>query len=168
MTFGQKVNAKSQSQSQLVQGQSQRILVRVGSGFPGRVTGRAVEPMTSSYDVSLMWLMTCLGLTWLLTWSDDVSRSVSARGRRVLSPPAREGDAGNPGGAWGHVRRRMTTRFSSEVERWTTRPYGRRVDQEGDLEVRNLRRRVRDFPELIAARGTLLVVRSSGFSSREA
>ena len=32
-----KVNAKSQSQ--LVQGQSQRILVRVSSGFPSRVTG---------------------------------------------------------------------------------------------------------------------------------
>ena len=31
--FWSKVNAKSQSQ--LVQGQSQRILVRVGSGFPG-------------------------------------------------------------------------------------------------------------------------------------
>ena len=53
---------------------------------PGRVTGGAVDPMTSSYDVSLTWtradvdklawlltwLMTCLGLTWLLTWSDDV------------------------------------------------------------------------------------------------
>ena len=47
--FWSKVNAKSQSQ--LVQGQSQRILVRVGSGFPGRVTGRAVDPLTSSYDV---------------------------------------------------------------------------------------------------------------------
>ena len=35
--FWSKVNAKSQSQ--LVQGQSQRILVRVGSRFPGRVTG---------------------------------------------------------------------------------------------------------------------------------
>ena len=70
--FWLKFNAKSQSQSQLVQGQSQRILVRVGSGFSGQVTGRAVDPLTSSYDVSLTWLMTCLGLTWLLTWSDDV------------------------------------------------------------------------------------------------
>ena len=51
--FWSKVNAKSQNQ--LVQGQSQRILVRVNSGFPGRVTGRAVDPMTSSYDVSLTW-----------------------------------------------------------------------------------------------------------------
>ena len=62
------------------------MLVRVGSGFPGRVTGGAVDPMTSSYDVLLTWtradvdkltwlmtwLMTCLGLTWLMTWSDDV------------------------------------------------------------------------------------------------
>ena len=85
--FWSKVNAKSQSQSQLVRvgsgfpGQSQRILVRVSSGFPGRVTGRTVDPMTSSYDVSLTWLMTCLGLTWtclrgcwrgLMTSSDDV------------------------------------------------------------------------------------------------
>ena len=49
-------NAKSQSQ--LVQGQSQRMLVRAGFGFPGRVMGRAVEPITSSYDMSLTW--TCL------------------------------------------------------------------------------------------------------------
>ena len=41
----------SQSQSQLVQGQSQRILVRVGSGFPVWVTGQVVDPLTSSYDV---------------------------------------------------------------------------------------------------------------------
>ena len=54
--FWSKVNAKSQSQ--LVQCQSQRILVWVGSGFSGRVTGRAVDPLTSSYDMSLTW--TCL------------------------------------------------------------------------------------------------------------
>ena len=55
--FWLKFNAKSQSQSQsqLVQGQSQRILFRVGSGFSGRVTGRAVDLLTSSYDVSLTW-----------------------------------------------------------------------------------------------------------------
>ena len=57
----------------------------------------------------------------------------------------REGDAGNPGGAWRRVRRRMTTRFSRQVDRWTTRPSGWRVDQEDDLEVRNLRRRVGFF-----------------------
>ena len=88
-----------------------------------------------------------------MTSSGDVSSSVSARGRRVLSPPAREGDAGNPGGAWGRVPRRMTTRFSGQVDRWTTRPSGWRVDQEDDLEVRTLRRRVVNFLELIAARG---------------
>ena len=69
--FWSKVNAKSQNQ--LVQGQSQRILVRVGSGFPGWVTGRAVEPLTSSYDVSLTWTRVDVEvLAWLLTWSDDV------------------------------------------------------------------------------------------------
>ena len=55
LTFGQRSTQKSQSQSQLVQGQSQRILVGVGSGFPGQVTGRAADPLTSSYDVSLTW-----------------------------------------------------------------------------------------------------------------
>ena len=88
-----------------------------------------------------------------MTSSGDVSSIVSTRGRRVLSPPAREGDARNLGGAWRRVRRRMTTRFSSQVDRWTTRPSGRRVDQEDDLEVRNLRRHVVDFPELTAVRG---------------
>ena len=83
--------------------------------------------------------------------SDDVSSSVSERGRRVLSPPAREGDARNPGGEWRRVQRRITTKFSGQVDRWTTRPPGRRVDQEDDLEVRNLKRRVVDFPELTAA-----------------
>ena len=92
-------------------------------------------------------------LAGLLTWSDDVSSSVSAHGRRVLSPPAREGDARNPGGTWRRVQRRMTTRFSGQVDRWTTKSFGRRVDQEDDLEVRNLRRRVVDFSKLTAARG---------------
>ena len=69
--FWSKVNAKSQSQ--LVQGQSQRILVRVGSWFPSRVTSRAVDPLTSSYDVSLTWTRANVDvLAWLLTWIDDV------------------------------------------------------------------------------------------------
>ena len=71
--FWSKVNAESQSQ--LVQGQSQRILVRVGSRFSGRVTGRAVDPLTSSYDVSLTWTRADVDmLAWLLTWIDDVIR----------------------------------------------------------------------------------------------
>ena len=78
--FWSKVNAKSQSQSQLVQGQSQRILVRVGSGFPGRVTGRTVDPLPSSHDVSMTWTRADVAhanvdmLAWLLTWTDDVIR----------------------------------------------------------------------------------------------
>ena len=74
--FWSKVNAKSQSQSQsqLVQDQSQRILVRVGSGFLGWVTGRVVEPLTSSYDMSLTWTRADVEvLAWLLTWSDDIT-----------------------------------------------------------------------------------------------
>ena len=42
------------------------------------------------------------------------------------------------------------------------------MDQEDDLEVRNLRQRMRDFPKLSAARGLLSVDRISGFSSRKA
>ena len=69
--FWSKVNAKSQNQ--LVQGQSQRILVRVISGFPGQVTGQAVDLLTSSYDMSLTWTRADVDvLAWLLTWSDDV------------------------------------------------------------------------------------------------
>ena len=69
--FWSKVNAKSQSQ--LVQGQSQQILVRVGSGFLSRVTGRAIDPLTSSYDILLTWTRADVDmLAWLLTCSDDV------------------------------------------------------------------------------------------------
>ena len=67
------VKGQRKSQSQLVQGQSQRILVRVGSGFLGRVTGRAVKPLMSSYDVSLTWTRVDVDvLAWLLTSSYDV------------------------------------------------------------------------------------------------
>ena len=70
--FWSKVNAKSQSK--LVQGQSQQILVRVGSRFLGQVAGRAVEPLTSSYDVPLTWTRADVEvLAWLLTWGDDVT-----------------------------------------------------------------------------------------------
>ena len=69
--FWSKVNAKSQSQ--LVWGQSQRILVWVDSEFPGRATGQAVDPLTSSYDMSLTWTKADVDmLVWLLTWMDDV------------------------------------------------------------------------------------------------
>ena len=65
----------------------------------------------------------------------------------------RGGVARNPGGAWWRVQRRMTTRFSSQVDRWTARPSGRRVYYEDDLEVRNLKQHVGDFLKLTATRG---------------
>ena len=41
---------------------------------PGRVTGRAAEPLTSSYDVSLTWTGADVEvLALLLTWSNDVT-----------------------------------------------------------------------------------------------
>ena len=59
----------------MVQGESQRVLVRVGSRFPGRVTGRTVEPLTSANDVSMTWIRADVDmLAWLLTWTDDVIR----------------------------------------------------------------------------------------------
>ena len=62
----------------------------------------------------------------------------------------------------------MRAEVSGSEDQWTWRPSGRRVYQEDDLEVRNLRRRVRDFSKLTAARGYLSVDQISGFSSREA
>ena len=102
--FWSMVNAKSQSQ--MVQGESQRVLVRVGSRFPGRVTGRTVEPLTSANDVSLTWI--CLRGCWrgLMTSFGDVrwhQQLILAHGRCVLRLPAREEDARNPRGAWGRV-----------------------------------------------------------------
>ena len=103
--FWSKVNAKSQSQ--LVQGQSQQILVRVGSKFPGRVTGRTVELLTSSNDVSITWTRADVDmLAWLLTWTDDVilwrqmtsAANFGAWEERACSP-ARGGAARNLGGA---------------------------------------------------------------------
>ena len=71
--FWSKVNAKSQSQ--MVYGQSQRILVRVNFGFPGRVTDWAAELLMSSYDVSLMWTRADVEVfAWLLTCRDDIIR----------------------------------------------------------------------------------------------
>ena len=67
--------------------------------------------------------------------------------------PARGGEGRNPGGAWRRVPHLLTTKFSGQVNRWTRRPSGRRVYQEDNLDLMNLRRRVRDFPKLTAARG---------------
>ena len=40
---------------------------------PGRVTGRAAKPLTSSYDMSLTWTKADVEvLAWLLTWNDDI------------------------------------------------------------------------------------------------
>ena len=115
--FWSKVNAKSQNQSQLVQGQSQRILVRVGSGFSGRVTGWAVDPLTSSYDVSLTWTRADMEvLAWLLSddviiWRQMTSAAVSARGRSVQCSLARGGAARNPVGAWRRMQHRLKAIF---------------------------------------------------------
>ena len=64
LTFGQRSTQKVKVKVNWSRVKGQRILVRVGSGFPGRITGRTVDPLTSSYDVPMTWLMTCLGLTW--------------------------------------------------------------------------------------------------------
>ena len=59
---GQRKKSKS-----TVHGQSQRV--------SELVTGRAVELLTSSYDVLLIWTRANVEvLAWLLTWSDDVIR----------------------------------------------------------------------------------------------
>ena len=55
--FWSKVNAKSQRSTQKVKINWSRVKVNgYWSGLvPGWVTGRAIEPLTSSYDLSLMW-----------------------------------------------------------------------------------------------------------------
>ena len=69
------IKGQRKSQSQLAQVQSQRILVRVDFGFLSWVTGRTVDLMMSSYDVSMTWTRADVDmLAWLLTWSDDVIR----------------------------------------------------------------------------------------------
>ena len=148
----------------LVKGQRKKVKVKVNwsrvkvNGYwSGSVLGFRVR---SQVEQQIRWRhpMTCrwrgLGLTWMclrdcwrgvMTSSTDVrwhQQQSSARVRRMLSPPAHEEDARNPGGAWRRVRHRMTTRFSGQVNWWTTRPSRRGVYQEDDLEVRNLRRRV--------------------------
>ena len=46
----------------------------------GRVTGRTMESLTSSYDVSMTWTRADVALAdvdvlaWLLMWTDDVIR----------------------------------------------------------------------------------------------
>ena len=48
----------------------------------------------------------------------------------------------------------MRAGLSGSVDRWTRRPSWRCVYQEHDLEFRNLRRHIRDFPETTKARVT--------------
>ena len=44
-------------------------------GFRVGVTGQTVDPLTSSYDVSMTWTRADVDiLAWLLTWTDDVIR----------------------------------------------------------------------------------------------
>ena len=47
----------------------------------------------------------------------------------------------------------MTTRFSGQIDRWTTRPSWRRVWLRSKLGVENLRRRMWEFQELLSACG---------------
>ena len=113
-------------------------------------------------------------LAWRLTWSDNViwwrQMTTAAVFRRVLSPLARDGDAKNLGGAWRRVRRHMTTRFSGQVDRWTTRPSWRRVWLRSSPGVENLRRACensRSHCPRVVAHATAVGGRVSGFLLRE-
>ena len=140
---------------------------RSDPGGPGRVGLGQRSARWCGVDEAT--LLTCLMmwtradvdvLAWLLTWSDDViwwrqvtSVAVSACGRSVQFSPACGGEARNPGGAWWRVQRRMTTIFSGQVDRWTTRPSWRCVWLRSKLGVENLRRRVWEFQEPLSACG---------------
>ena len=168
--FWSKVNAKSQSQ--LILGQSQRSVltgqirvVQVGSVWVNGQLGDVVLTRRHCWRGKLTCLMTWTRadvdvLAWLLTWSDDViwwcqmtSAAVSVRGRSVQCSPVRGGEARNPGGAWWRVQRCMTTRFSGQVDRWTTRSSLRHVWLRSKLGVENLRWCVWEFQEPLSMRG---------------
>ena len=55
--------------------------------------------------------------------------------------------------AWWRVQLQLEVECLGFVDRWTRRLSWQRVYQEHNLEVRNLRRRVGDFPETTEARG---------------
>ena len=89
--FQSKVNVKSQSQ--LVKGPSQWILVRVGSRVEQQSCWR--HPMTCRWrGLGLTWK--CLRGCWRGVMT---SAAVSARGKSVQCSPAHGGEARNPGGA---------------------------------------------------------------------
>ena len=47
--------------------------VKVNGYWSGLVPGRAVDPLTSSYDVSMTWTRADVDmLAWLLMWTNDV------------------------------------------------------------------------------------------------
>ena len=80
--------------------------------------------------------------------------------------PALGGAARNPGGTWRRVRHRLTTRFlrpSKSVDEETV--MAARVHKH-DLEVRNLRWRMVDFPELTVAHGGAWLIGFLGFPRR--
>ena len=84
---------------------------------------------------------------------------------------ARGGEVRNPGGAWRRVQQRLTTRFLGQVDRWMRRLSWRRVYQEDDLKVMNLRRRMGIFQSLfrsVGARENSDGDKLPGFGSREA
>ena len=157
-------------------------MVKVNGYWSGLVLGFRVRSRVEQWS---RWRhpMTCrwrgLGLTWtclhgcwreVMTSSDNVrwhQQQISARGRRVLSPPAHEGDARNPRGVWGRMWGRMRPGILGSVDWWMRRPSGWRMYQEDDLEVRNLRRHVGDFSETIVVRGKASGDRISGLWSRE-
>ena len=115
-----------------------------------------MDPLTSSYDVSLTWTRADVDVfAWLLTWSDDVIRhqqQISARGRSVRVHRRVEEKA--------ETQWRVEARATS-YDRQIFRP-SRSVHVEAcraarvpirRSDVRNLRRRVGDFPKLSSARG---------------
>ena len=72
LTFGQRSTQKVKVK---VNWSRVKVSVYWSGSVPGRVTGRAVDPLMSSYDVSLTWTRADVDkLAWLLTWTDDVIR----------------------------------------------------------------------------------------------
>ena len=155
--FWSKVNAKVKVK---VNWSRVKINESWSGSVPGWVTGRTVDPLSSSYDMSLTWTRADVDiLAWLLTWRDDVIWWRQMTSAAYFSAwQARDKSTG----AWRRCQkswRRVRARVRS-YEGWSLRFRRSVVEeavmaarvQEHNLKVRHLRRRMRDSPELTVAR----------------
>ena len=75
LTFGQRSTQKVKVKVNWSRVKVNRYWFGSVPSFRVGVTGQTVDPLTSSYDVSMTWTRADVDmLAWLLTWTDDVIR----------------------------------------------------------------------------------------------